>query len=94
MTCNYNKNLPHIQILSHPNSKIGNFSSSNPITTDYAKSKWSGLGANDNVEILGNVQVVSGQDKERVCVLYLPCRCNSFCILKHFLKESDCSFAV
>ena len=39
MTCNYNKKLPHIQILSHPNSKIGNFSSSNPITTDYAKSK-------------------------------------------------------
>ena len=38
MTCNYNKNLPHIQILSHPKSKIGNFSSSNPKTTDYAKS--------------------------------------------------------
>ena len=62
MTCNYIKNLPHIQIHSRPNSKIGNFSSSNPITTDYAKSKWSGLGANFNVEILGNVQVVSRQD--------------------------------
>ena len=62
MTCNYKKNLPYIQILSRPNSKIGNFSSSNSITTDYAKSKWSGLGANFNVEILGNVQVVSGQD--------------------------------
>jgi hypothetical protein len=62
MTCNYNKNLPHIQIRSHPKSKIGNFSSSNPITTDYAKSKWSGLGANVNVEIRWNGQVVSGQD--------------------------------
>ncbi len=39
MTCNYNKNLPHIQILSRPNSKNDHFSSSNPITTDYAKSK-------------------------------------------------------
>ena len=62
MSCNYNKNLPHIQILSHPNSKIDHFSSSNPITTDYAKSKWSGLGANVNVDIRGNVQVVSGQE--------------------------------
>ena len=62
MTCNYNNNLPHIQILSRPNSKIGHFSSSNPMATDYAKSKWSGLGANFNVEILGNVQVVSGQE--------------------------------
>ena len=25
MTCNYNKNLPHIQILSHPISKIDHF---------------------------------------------------------------------
>ena len=50
MTCNYNNNLPHIQILSRPNSKNGHFSSSNAITTDYAKSKWSGLGANFNVE--------------------------------------------
>lgn len=40
MTCNYNNNLPHFQILSRPNSKIGNFSSSNTITTDYAKSKY------------------------------------------------------
>ena len=39
MTCNYNKNLPHIQILSRPKSKNDHFSSSNPITTDYAKSK-------------------------------------------------------
>ena len=25
MTCNYNNNLPHIQIRSHPKSKIGQF---------------------------------------------------------------------
>ena len=39
MSCNYNKNLPHIQILSHPNSKIGQFFSSKPTTIHYTKSK-------------------------------------------------------